>query len=81
MHSYRVSHIHARCVVWVGGSPQPEFELGTGPADLAEGKKKEVLRKAVVHYHPDRNGKHGDIWRVLSEEITKLLNAHYNHCK
>jgi hypothetical protein len=68
-------------VVWVGGSPQPEFELGTGPADLAEGKKKEVLRKAVVHYHPDRNGKHGDIWRVLSEEITKLLNAHYNHCK
>lgn len=29
---------------------------------------KEVVRKAMFHYHPDVNGQHGEEWQVLCEE-------------
>ena len=40
---------------------------------------KKALLTAIHHYHPDKQDKekHGMKWAVLCEEITKLLNAHY----
>ncbi|CAI5500459.1 unnamed protein product [Closterium sp. Naga37s-1] len=38
---------------------------------------KASLRTAILHYHPDKNGEHGDRWKILCEEITKCLNAKY----
>ena len=40
---------------------------------------KKALLTAIHHYHHDKQDKekHGMKWAVLCEEITKLLNAHY----
>ncbi|CAI5535470.1 unnamed protein product [Closterium sp. Naga37s-1] len=35
------------------------------------------LRTAILHYHPDKNGEHGDRWKILCEEVTKCLNSKY----
>ena len=42
-------------------------------------KLKKLLRNAVIHYHPDRQDveKHGKKWKVLAEEITKMLTNRY----
>lgn len=46
-------------------------------------KLKKILQKAVVHYHPDKvdTEKHGKVWKVLSEEITKRLTRRYERMK
>lgn len=46
-----------------------------------DGHKKTRLRKALLHYHPDKNTADGDEWKVLCEEVTKLINHHYNNLK
>ena len=38
---------------------------------------KSVLKKAILHYHPDKNSTHGTQWQVLCEEIVKLINNKY----
>ncbi|CAI5483783.1 unnamed protein product [Closterium sp. Yama58-4] len=35
------------------------------------------LRTAILHYHPDKNGEHGNRWKIVCEEVTKYLNAKY----
>lgn len=42
---------------------------------------KETLKKAMSHYHPDVNGKHGEECEVLCEEISKVLNNKYESQK
>ena len=44
---------------------------------------KKLYQKAVIHYHPDKVDveQHGKKWKVLSEEITKLLTRHYEFYK
>ena len=44
---------------------------------------KVILRNAVIHYHPDRCDVkiHGHTWKVLSEEITKMLTCKYEVLK
>ena len=48
-----------------------------------EDNTKKALLAAILHYHPDKQDKeqHGHKWTVLCEEITKLLNGHYECCK
>ena len=36
-----------------------------------------LLRKAVVHYHPDKQSAHETRWQVLASEIAKVLSAAY----
>lgn len=42
-------------------------------------KLKKLFQKAVISYHPDKQNveKFGMKWKVLSEEITKLLTNFY----
>ncbi|XP_061188601.1 uncharacterized protein LOC133196757 [Saccostrea echinata] len=44
---------------------------------------KKTLQKAIIHYHPDKVDmeKHGKVWKVLSEEITKRLTRRYEAMK
>mmetsp|Transcript_5935 Transcript_5935/g.8876 ORF Transcript_5935/g.8876 Transcript_5935/m.8876 type:complete len:471 (+) Transcript_5935:36-1448(+) len=45
--------------------------------ELSSNQLKKALRKAILHYHPDKNCQ-GDLkWRLLCEEITKILNNKY----
>ena len=46
-------------------------------------KMKTVYKNAVCHYHPDRQNEneHGKKWKVLCEEITKLLTTRYERFK
>ena len=60
----------------------PEHKLND--EDLGErAKMKKALLTAIQHYHPDKQDKeqHGRKWAVLCEEITKLLNGHYESFK
>ena len=38
-----------------------------------------ILQKAVLHYHPDKQNaeEHGMKWKVLCNDITKLLTSRY----
>ena len=40
---------------------------------------KKLYLKAVIHYHPDKvsEEEHGKKWKVLTEEITKILLRTY----
>ncbi|KAK3715935.1 hypothetical protein QZH41_005274 [Actinostola sp. cb2023] len=42
-----------------------------------------ILLKGLTAYHPDKvdTEKHGEKWKTLSEEITKMLTAHYETTK
>ena len=42
-----------------------------------------MLQKAVIHYHPDKVDveEHGMKWKVLVEEIEKVLTRKYESCK
>jgi len=44
---------------------------------------KKILVTAIQHYHPDKQDKDkfGMKWSVLCEEITKVLNSHYETFK
>ncbi|XP_069111849.1 uncharacterized protein [Argopecten irradians] len=46
-------------------------------------QKKKYYQQSVVNYHPDRADveKHGKIWKVLTEEITKMLTNRYQRMK
>ncbi|XP_033761915.1 uncharacterized protein LOC117343593 [Pecten maximus] len=62
------------------------FVMPTDPKELKEldlEKKKKLYQHAVVNYHPDRANvkEHGTQWKVLTEEITKILNCRYNRQK
>lgn len=48
--------------------------LDTGSKDY-----KKILTKALFYYHPDKvdEKRHGMKWKVLCEEITKMLTYHY----
>ena len=41
------------------------------------------MKNAIIHYHPDRQNveKHGKKWKVLCEEITKILTSRYESHK
>lgn len=39
---------------------------------------KKALRTALLHYHPDKNGRWGLKWQILCQEITKGLNSKYS---
>ena len=38
---------------------------------------KEILRTAILHYHPDKQGGQPFKWKVMCEEVTKMLNRKY----
>ncbi|XP_020917560.1 uncharacterized protein LOC110254854 [Exaiptasia diaphana] len=46
-------------------------------------KVEALFKKAITYYHPDRISveEHGEKWKTLCEEITKLLSAHYETIK
>ena len=50
-------------------------------ADANADTLKRVLRDALVHYHPDKNGEHGPEWSVRCEEVFKHLNGKYDRVK
>jgi len=60
----------------------PEHKLDDEDLDDRD-KVKKALLTAVLHYHPDKQdtGQHGRKWTVLCEEITRLLNGHYETYK
>ena len=53
------------------------------PNPVSHEKMKKCLQKAVCHYHPDNvdGEKHGKKWKVLSEEICKVLTQRYEQMK
>ncbi|OWF51011.1 hypothetical protein KP79_PYT19606 [Mizuhopecten yessoensis] len=59
------------------------FEVLSKPSDIDYSKTKKLYQKAVVNYHPDRANveENGVQWKVITEEITKLLNRRYNRMK
>ncbi|XP_070196958.1 uncharacterized protein [Littorina saxatilis] len=61
----------------------PEHKLGEVSPTPEQSKLKRLYQKAVIHYHPDKIqvDEHGSKWKVLTEEITKLLNGHYEFFK
>lgn len=44
---------------------------------------KKALRNASIHYHPDKidESMHGKRWKVMSGEIVKRVNQHYDRIK
>ncbi|GLJ34337.1 hypothetical protein SUGI_0690420 [Cryptomeria japonica] len=42
---------------------------------------KATLRKAIQAYHPDSNSSFHQDWKILCEEITKILNCKYRAFK
>lgn len=61
----------------------PMYKGNVVPKDPEIIEWKKLYCKAIVHYHPDKVDveKHGLKWKVLSEEITKLLTQHYERLK
>ncbi|KAL8559222.1 hypothetical protein ACOMHN_040346 [Nucella lapillus] len=59
----------------------PDHKAPESDFDISELKK--LYQKAVIHYHPDKVDveEHGKTWKVLSEEITKLLTSTYETLK
>ncbi|OWF35133.1 uncharacterized protein LOC110443314 [Mizuhopecten yessoensis] len=58
------------------------FKISMAPkTDYSQ--KKEYYKQAVVNYHPDRADveKYGKIWKILTEEITKILTNRYQRMK
>ncbi|KAG0601285.1 hypothetical protein M758_11G099000 [Ceratodon purpureus] len=63
--------------------PNPDPKKTPGDMLKAENRvlTKEMLRKAISHYHPDANVVYGEEWQVLCEEISKILNLKYEYFK
>ncbi|XP_060065099.1 uncharacterized protein LOC132545430 [Ylistrum balloti] len=59
------------------------FVMPSDPSEIDLAKKKKWYQQAVVNYHPDRaNEKENGLqWKVLTEEITKIINCRYNRQK
>ncbi|XP_050391723.1 uncharacterized protein LOC126810603 [Patella vulgata] len=57
--------------------------LGEIPEQPEPNDLKKLYQKAVVHYHPDKIdvNVHGIEWKVMSEEIVKVLTSHYEYFK
>lgn len=51
----------------------PPYQLDPDVKLTADNGKK-TLKQAIIHYHPDKNVEQDVKWRVLCEEIVKLLN-------
>ena len=51
--------------------------------DIRSKEYKKLLLKALRFYHPDKvnENEHGKEWEVLCEEITKMLNLHFESAK
>lgn len=54
--------------------PNPDPKKTPGDMLTERVLSKEMLGKAISHYHPDTNVLHGEEWQVLCEEISKILN-------
>lgn len=66
-----VSKLICACCVVPRLSPGTQFTVDNG---------KELLRKAIVAYHPDKQQASSSAlskWQVLAEEITKQLTKKY----
>ncbi|KAI5084136.1 hypothetical protein GOP47_0000305 [Adiantum capillus-veneris] len=57
--------------------PHPDLNRNVVPLLGSKDKVKASLKKALLHYHPDNNVKHGEDWKVFCEEICKHLNYIY----
>ncbi|KAK6169075.1 hypothetical protein SNE40_020196 [Patella caerulea] len=57
--------------------------LGEIPKQPEINDLKKLYQRAVVHYHPDKIdvSVHGMEWKVMSEEIVKVLTSHYEYFK
>ncbi|XP_050406722.1 uncharacterized protein LOC126822039 [Patella vulgata] len=57
--------------------------LGELPDQPEPAQLKKLYQKAVVHFHPDKIdiSVHGKKWKVLSEEICKILTSQYESYK
>lgn len=60
--------------------PDPRNRDPMGNIDTPD-HLKVALRKAIRAYHPDTNGRFHQHWRILCEEITKILNCKYKAFK
>ena len=63
--------------------PKDKLKKLNLPNPVSHEKMKKCLQKAVCHYHPDNvdGEKHGKKWKVLSEEICKVLTQRYEQMK
>jgi tetratricopeptide (TPR) repeat protein len=66
---------------WVYTTHPPKNPEHKIYSPLSSETVKKAFQTSVLHYHPDKNVSWGDEWRVLSGEITKLLNACYEYYK
>ena len=57
--------------------PHPELKRNIIPNLDTKENLKQSLKKAILHYHPDSNGAHGEDWKVLCDEICKHLTLKY----
>jgi hypothetical protein len=61
--------------------PKPDPKKVPGVMPTEEGLTKQMLRSAILYYHPDVNRQHPEEWQVLCQEICKILNNFYENCK
>ncbi|XP_025112287.1 uncharacterized protein LOC112575020 [Pomacea canaliculata] len=61
----------------------PKHKLDENAAFEDQVALKKLYLKAVTHYHPDKvdEERDGAKWKVMCEEITKLLNKYYQFFK
>ena len=62
-----IEHIYAT------HAPKPGYKA----PDVTPDTMKEALRSAIMDSHPDKNMTKGLVWRVMCEEIVKILNDKY----
>jgi len=60
--------------------PKVSYEFNEEDMEERIGHK-QVLMKAITHYHPDRQVNFGLEWKVLCGEITKILTVRYETFK
>merc|ERR1711988_662900 len=53
--------------------PKPGYKA----PDVTPDTMKESIRTAIKDYHPDKNMTRGLVWKVMCEEIVKILNDKY----
>ena len=66
-----LKHIYAK------HSPKEDFIL----PELTSSNIQSYVKKAIVHYHPDKQSSKGENWKFLCEEIVKYLTSKYEVLK
>ena len=61
--------------------PHPKLKRKLIPKLDTKENVKQSLKKAILHYHPDKNEVHGEDWKVLCDEICKHLSRKYETFK